>query len=409
MSSADRSPSPRSWELYGVLLTLTGFAISANAIPPLATTIGRDLGVRFESFGYLFLLQYCCFSFASLSGGWMTQRFGVAPRLLVTIGVFGAAGAFLVGALLSGFGWFIGWIMFLGYFGGLIETFSSVVVSSRDRHGSSKLLNLSQVFHCLGAIGTPYAIAVLLHREVSWRLIFTILGLATLTIGLTFTLVSRHRVPGPRPAGAATEGAGRVERVNTIETPRWIPWLILAAMFVYVINEISLASWVSPYFEEFFHISADSAAWRLGTFWTGLVLGRLLMLVLPDRLTVLPALVIGSTGMVGGCILLSVIRGPDSATAVVVLVGLAAGPVWPAIVSLSKHAGRSTRFTAAVIAAGALGAALGPLCSAIVIRYLGLRHFFPALSCGCLALVILAVGLRGGLRHRISVSQGGRQ
>jgi len=44
--------------LIGVLLTLSAFALSANAIPPLITTIADALHARYQAFGYVISLQY---------------------------------------------------------------------------------------------------------------------------------------------------------------------------------------------------------------------------------------------------------------------------------------------------------------------------------------------------------------
>jgi MFS family permease len=73
----------------------------------------------------------------------------------------------------------------------------------------------------------------------------------------------------------------------------------------------------------------------------------------------------------------------------VLFYGIAAGPVWPIAVMLSQHTRHSVRFTSGVIGAGALGAALGPLLSAQVIRQLGLVWFFPFLSISSIVLFSL--------------------
>ncbi len=375
-----------------VLLTLTSFAITANAIPPLTTSIARDLSTEYETFGYVFLFQYSCFALASCVGGWATERLGLRPRLLVMGGVFAAGAAFLLGPLIQAFRWFVIWVVFLGLSGGLTETFSSIIIAGHDRPGSSKMINLSQVFYCLGAIGTPYVVAALLQAQIAWRTTFVFFGCATVAFGLIFA--SFYRDVRTEADQAAERRGERVTGRAVINRKLFV--LFAAAMFVYVINEISLASWISPYFEKRLGISVPSAAWRLATFWTGLVVGRGLMLVLPDKLTQIPSILLGAVGMTAGCVLLSVVGRSWLATALVILVGLSAGPVWPGIVSLSRQ---SPRVTAVVIAVGALGAALGPLLSSYVIRYLGLQYFFPTIAGGCCVLVVIVVGVRRELNR----------
>lgn len=100
------------------------------------------------------------------------------------------------------------------------------------------------------------------------------------------------------------------------------------------------------------------------------------MVIAPARLTLWPGLLGGTFGMIIGNILLSFGWSPRLATWTVLIYGIAAGPVWPVTVMISQRIRYSTRFTSGVIGIGDLGAALGPLLGAQVIRYLGVAWFF---------------------------------
>lgn len=402
MSACKENIKPFNFGLLGILLALTVFAISANTIPPLTTTISQDFGVGYTTFGYIFFLQYLFFFIASVVGGWASDRFGIPNILLVTCGIFSVSALFFIGAVLNGLLSLIVWIIFLGLAGGSIETFGSIMVSGYDMPGSSKMMNLSQVFYCLGAIAAPHLVALCLTGGASWRAIFIMIGGLSTAIGILFLFAELRG----REAGAIRiitrrtsqsvfrRTSRRMSRKPSQKLSRKVRrlFVLLAGlMFVYVVVEISIASWIAAYFERFLSITARSAAWRLGIFWTGLICGRSLIFILPHRYTQLHPLLFGAGGMGVGCVLLSLQSSITAATIFLIIIGIAAGPVWPVIVSVSREVHAVSSFTAAIIGIGALGAALGPIFSSLVIRYFGLRFLFPVLGCGCLILLAVSI------------------
>ena len=135
--------------VFGIFLSLTAFAISGNVIPPLITTIANEIAANYTSFGYIIMLQFLSFFIAGIVGGWISERYSVNIRSFVLIGLLLVGLALLVGAKLAKLQWFIIWAIPLGFGGGLVETFGTVLVSVHEKPNSSKLLNLSQVFFCL--------------------------------------------------------------------------------------------------------------------------------------------------------------------------------------------------------------------------------------------------------------------
>ncbi len=379
----------RKSSFYSVLLTLTAFALAANALPPLATTMAQQFAIPYDAFGYIFMLQYLCFSCASLAGGYVQHCFGISNRVLVLGGVLSTALLLMAGNLLSSFLWVVFWIIPLGFAGGLTETFSSIMVAEFEQEHSSRLMNLSQVFYCAGAIVAPQLIAILLEIQRSWSTTFFFLGLCVLGIGVVFMIFNRPALSPafssalPHPEESSPPPIGMALRRDRLF------YVMASLLFLYVVIEISSASWIAAYFEKIFHLSAGVAARRLSLFWVGLILGRSAMVIAPARLTLWPALIGGTVGMCVGNTLLVLSRSDAIAAGAVLIYGIAAGPVWPVIVTLSQHIRRSARFTSGVIGIGALGAALGPFLSSLVIRSFGLPWFFPFLALSSLLLLVL--------------------
>lgn len=371
--------------LFAIFLTITGFALSASAVPPLVTTIAKQINVPYESFGYVFMIQYLCFTLAALIGGAVKERFGFAIHKLITVGVFGAAAVLMLGNFLQGFWWFVVWIIPLGFCDGLIETFASIMVAEYEENNSSKLISLSQMFYCIGAILGPGAMVLLLRNEISWRVVFVILGASVLAIGIFFEAVNKKK-----GIHSATMKTGAVKKGTNQAGVAWhrdlLFYLTAISIFLYVSIENCVGSWVAAYFEKRFGLPASSAAWRLSVFWGGIIIGRGLMVVLPARMTLWPALICAGAGMAFANVFLSFNFSPMLATGAVLLCGIACGPVWPITVMVSQNLRNSTRFTSSVIGAGAVGAAAGPLMGSYIIQYLGLSLLFPILAAGSVVL-----------------------
>jgi fucose permease len=376
--------------LAATFLTLSAFALSANAIPPLATTIAGDFGVSYVNFGYIFMLQFVFFALASVTGGWAAGKFGITHRQLVVFGVLSVGLILGLGAGLQNFPMFVVWAIPLGFVSGLVETFSSIMICRFGGTESSKMMNLSQVFYCVGAIFGASLVGVMLGYHLSWQQVLITLGVLIFSIGVFFVYGTRHVDGSMRTA--AGDGEPQTED-NSIPLYKDILFYYLAgSLFLYVCAECSAACWISAYFEEHLGLQASSAAQRLSLFWTGMITGRLLTLTLPRRWTLWPAAMVGGFGMMAGNALLG-LGLPVMASSVIVLLGsVAGGPLWPVIVTISQKSRNHTQFTSCVIGAGAMGAAIGPFVSSQIIHYFGMNRFFPALAIMG-ALLLVALGL----------------
>ena len=370
--------------LLAVLLTLTAFAVSGNTIPPLATTIAEDIGTDYVNFGYIFMLQFLSFAVACWFGGKAAEYFGLSDRSLIFIGIFGTGAMVAIGGLLPGIGWFVLWVIPLGAAGGLVDSFGSIMITKFGRSDSSKMLNLCQVFFCGGAVSAPYMVSLLLKLSVSWNVIFLLFGGFILLVGLFFTYSTRGKLS---TSGHDVESAESELKVSLHKDKVFL--MLAFCLFLYVVVECSIVAWVTVFFEKHLVLARDSAAWRLGMYWIGVGVGRGLMLVVSHRFTLWPAAITGIVGMVVGNFVLSFQLSSAGATGAVFLAGVAAGPVWPVIVCISQHLRKSSRFTASIIGAGALGAAVGPWVSSYIIKYFGWKLFFPVLTGSSILLLAM--------------------
>jgi len=376
--------------LFGIILSVAAFATATSIVPPLATEIAEKTGADSSlDFGKVYMLQFFCFAVASAVGGTIAHRYGLAERTLVLLGLLTVGATLVAGAYVPNVRWFVAWAVPLGFAGGIIETFGSIMVARMARRDSSKMLNFAHIAFALGAAVAPFGVSLLLAHEVTWTAAFTGFGVLILAASVAFVVSTRHFENVAHHADNPVNGTGDGSR-NAPLLKDGLFVLLGIALFFYVFVEISTASWCPTYFQKHLGLSEASAAWRLSIFWAGTALGRALITMIPRRFTIWPALLTAASGILAVNVLLSFRAGPGAATVMIFASGLAAGPMWPVIVNCGQSLRQCARFTAGVIAAGGLGATFGPwLCSLVIERW-GWGYLFPFLAL-CSAALCLAV------------------
>lgn len=269
-----------------------------------------------------------------------------------------------------------------------METFSSVLLTDFEKRDSSRVINLSQIFFCIGALGAPQIIALLLHYAIGWRTAFVILAACILCVDIFFFFLFAKNFAGPR-----IEAPGD-ESTKPPENPRrnFGIFFISAglAIFSYVVIEIGGASWIAAFFEKSFRIRSERAALSLSLYWFGILLGRALMLIIPAKHTLWTSLIAGCGLMTLSCLFLSLSGSMYVNLVFVTLYGIGAGPIWPSIVMISNMTSRSDQFTAGIIGIGAIGAAVGPFIVSYLIRGYSIERLFFFFFIGC-TFMLLAI------------------
>ncbi len=366
-------------------MALIAFGISFSVIPPLITTIADEMGVSYTSFGSMVMFQAGSFILAAIIGGWICERHRINSRTLVMVGLLIVGLTLLMGSMLTRVTWFIIWLIPLGLGGGLIETFASILVSQKDKPHSSKLMNLGQVFFCIGAISSSPVVAAMLYLGISWQYIFILFGLFILFILCAFFFLTRK---------GSEDAVHSVQKLNNFSTPILkdsLFFLLAATLLIYVTFESVIACWVSVYFEKRLSVPVHSAALRLSIFWIGIAVGRLAIIFIPRRFTIWPAMFTGIVITCIGAVLASLTLSPLWATVFVFLSGIGAGPLWPTTVAICHSARQRPKFTSYVIAAGAFGVMLGFGLGSVIFRYLDSSLFFPSVVLGSIILLVLSL------------------
>ncbi len=370
--------------LGSIIMTLAAFAVSVNSVPPVVTTVVKDFGITVNSFGYLFTLQFFVFMIASFAGGALIERTGIKPGLLVATGLAGLSVSFFILPLMSSFRGLLLWIVLLGFSGGLVEAFASLLVSTYDKPGSGRILSLSQVFYCLGAVAAPRIVAHFFDARVDWKRIFTFFGFMEIGMFLVFILLAGKTIWGREP-----KSKGKQRGKHLVKDKAFV--FLGLSIFFYVTGESFILFWYPAFLEGYYSFSPAQAARGISYYWIGLLSGRIIVTLFPHRLSLWKILVFSSFGMFICALVLSFRWNIPFLVFTTVMIGLFSGPVWATIISIGDHSSGNDQIVSGIIGFGSLGASLGPLASALVIKYAGFGLFFPALSAVILVLIILII------------------
>jgi fucose permease len=368
-------------------------------VAPLISTLSASIGVPAASFGYIITLQFAAFALASFLGGAVKERLRLSNSHLVSVGLLIISVAFFLGAfVLRSAVALILWVIPLGLAGGFVETFSSVQISRLSRAGSSKNLCLSQVFYTIGALAAPQIVYIIFGAGLNWRSAFVIFGLFTTSVCAFFLLFNLRR-GGYRQPDAPAGTAPAVPARGSI-----FPLLVLLMLSVVLLESFS-ASWLAYIFELRYSLTARDASLILVLFWAGMMTGRLLILLLPARLTLWPALIVSALALLAAAVCLAAVHSLHARYVFVALLGIFLGPLWPVIVMTSSSTFASEKSTSTLIGIGALGFGSGPLLGPLVLGLHWTAHFF--LVHLALAALIVVFCLTTWRAHARVVASGG--
>jgi fucose permease len=372
-----------------ILLAMTAFAVSVNSIPPLITSMASEFGFAFESFGAVFSIEFAAFAIAAYLLPKLARKLKNGVPAAVFLGILGMGIVLISIIAIRKFYIYYLWAILLGFACGLVEPGGSVLISVLEKPGSGKLMNLSQAFYCLGGIAAPQVAALILYSNLSWEYAFVIVSVFIVLIAVFFRGLIQPDIFREDRNGA-----------NVLDNDKDSPplyknrlFILLAvSIFFYVCVEGIFVCWLPAYFEKVYILSPSAAATRLSIYWIGLVIGRFTAAFIPSRVGKWLVTLISCIALALITVGLLLAHNPLSSTLIVLAVGIAAGPVWPGIVSIGSESSGQAKFTASLVGIGALGLVFGPVLSGWIIRSYSFEILFISLV-GILVVVTFVLFL----------------
>jgi fucose permease len=262
-------------------------------------------------------------------------------------------------------------------------------------HGP-RMLNWLHACFGIGAASGPLLMTAVLAAGSPWQRGYLMAGAAQLVLAGVF-LVTLRRWPAVR---GTAEASARAPLLGTLRRP-----VVLCSVLVFLAYtgvETAIGAWTFTLLTESRGVPAMTAGPMASLFWTGLTAGRVLGAVLGHRLAPeqLVALCLACVCLGTGLLAAGLTAATDAAGLLVA--GIAAGPVFPTLISMTPgrvgvaSAGTVVGFQ---IAAAATGQALLPA----MLGAVGDRLGIGALGIGLVVMATLPLLLHEVLA-RLSVS-----
>jgi len=271
--------------------------------------------------GRIVSVQYFAVMVFSFFLGRLADRVGKKPALRLALLLFlagccvclipGPLALFAFGIFLTGGGY------------GSIEGLSNAALVDHDPARADQALNVTQFAFSIGAFVSPLACSAALRRGADWRFPFLVCGVLGLVLFAALRAVPFSRRPAAAPAGE-TRGVPAAGR------PRGALFPVAASIFFYVGIEIGISYFNGVFFSDVLGKPAY-AAYALSLFWLSMGASRLffgLVRVRAERTILLCQFLLAAA--IG---LLTAVRSVWPALGLMAVIGAAAGPIWPLLVS----------------------------------------------------------------------------
>jgi fucose permease len=361
-------------------------------VPALVLRLEAAFGQSDASLGFLYFAWWSSYAVGALAGGWVTERIGRRPVLVLS---------FLVGGvLLLAQGITADWWVFLllgmprSFGSGAVDSGGTALMLDLYPEGRGRALNAVHLFFAVGATAAPFVVGALDGAGVAWQALMTGSGVALIVIGLASAVVpmpdGRHRAATFSVARDA--GAPRERRL-------WLRPPILAlglAIGCYIGTEMGVSSWLVRFLADAPLVVSTGA---LGLFWGGLMLGRLASAAFSDRFNHL-TLAIGAAALAGSSLAVAVLVPVlPLSVALFGVVGFACGPIIPLIMALAgeRYPDRAAAVSGVLTAASVIGSIVVPPLMGLLSAAVGMQALMlatAAASAACAGALILSGRLK---------------
>lgn len=324
---------------------------------------------------------------STVLAGRLVTRLGVG-RLLAASTALSTIGL-LLGGLSSTFWIFLASVVLVGLAGGAIDT--SLNSYAARRFGARKI-NFMHASYGLGAVISPLIVTLVLQLGATWRWAYLIVAALQAVLSMIF-VATRHRwLAGPAnvdQAAAKTTGSvwSRSIRINTA--------LGLLAVGVETGIESGAALWGYTFLTGSVGVGTSTAGLIASGYWATMVIGRLLLGALAERIGAWKVLGFAVTGLIasGGLVL---VRSDVTGIMGIVGFGLATAPIYPLLI-LTTAERTADRVADQVVGfqagASTVGAALIPSAIGLLMGR-SLHLFAPAMAVLSVIALVLQLIMR---------------
>jgi fucose permease len=328
-------------------------------------SIRATYGLPLDALGLLLVSSTAGYVASSFAAGLVMAR--------MTVGALLALSCLVTAGSLLGYAAAPGWLpmVALGALAGLgAGAIDAAINAYAATWHSTRALGVLHACYGVGTTLGPIVMTSLLTAGHSWRRGYLVIGLAQLALAGCFAVTlgrwpRAHLEPGAA-VGTALTSTLRLRAAQ----------LGVATFFLYVGLEVIVGAWAFSLLRDARGASTALAGAAVSGFWAGLTTGRLALALAPRSLV--PSRIVGpcvvACGLAAGVLALDV--GLAASVVAIALLGLAAGPIFPALMASTParmraaHVGNAVGFQ---VAGAAVGQSIVPGLVGVVAEARGLE------------------------------------
>ncbi len=321
-------------------------------------------------------------------------------RTRVRTGPLVAAGAMLTAAALAveAFAPSL-WVMAVGFvlFGLGFGAIDAALNAHAARHFGARDINWMHASYGLGAIIGPLLVTALLAGGLGWRRTYGLMALVQAVVACVFTVRRRGWRESPH-----VSLAGQDKPALKQGTARRKPSVAAALTFTAVETGIESGAgiWGYVFLTAGRGLAPETAGVAVSAYWAMMFAGRVVLGPVAERLGSARVLAAAVAGVPLGAVLMAV-PGPGAlAIAGLMILGLAAAPIFPLLTLTTGQRTGTARMVSLQVAASAVGSAALPAGLGLAIGAVGARILAPSLLALGLAMGVLYALLSRTLHER---------
>ncbi|MDI3524048.1 MULTISPECIES: sugar MFS transporter [unclassified Kosmotoga] len=354
------------------------FGFTAIALGSVLPAIEIFFGIDHQMAGLLLSLPSIFFIIAAILSIKLTPRFGPFKMLMIAI-LTNTFGYLLIGLSPT----FILLLIasFITTFGNsLIEVNAGVGVAALFKKRTGSVLNVLHSLFSLGAVISPFVVALTLKNVKNWNIPFFIgAAITAFTLFLSFPTI---KIPFLYSENRETRNPNSI----TDKKERTLYWLVLSGVFLYVGYEVGFSSWVAAYLFDVRDVSLRFSSIFPALLWMGLLAGRLVAGITVEKLGYSRSLLLLSSFSCITFVAMLLTKAPIILGLFTFLIGLGFSAMFPTLqaILISQRPERSSFNVSTFSIAASLGAAA----SSYMVGFAG-KHF--GLEKGILIVLMLIV------------------
>ena len=292
-------------------------------------SIRRTFDLPVNAIGSLFIVSTMGYTLSSVVSGRMMAWLGVGHLLAVS--------SLMTAFALMGYALSPAWevMVALGFVSGLgagaIDAGLNTYVAANR---SERLMQWLHAFFGVGSTLGPIIMTTAFRLDLSWRWGYAVVAVAQVGLAIAFA-TSAARWKGTTTATDEQASAPGAAMWDTLKQSGAL--FGIAIFFIYTGLEYSVGQWSYTLFVESRAIAPERAGIWVSIYWGMFTFGRIAAGAIGPRLSIVTLLRLSIAGAVAGAGLLLWNPAPISGMFAAGLIGLAFAPIFPALISTTRH------------------------------------------------------------------------